>query len=42
LRAAGNSYREIALHLQQLGLPSKQGGQWVHTAIRGILTRKAG
>ena len=42
LRAEGKSYREIAFQLDRLGIPSKQGGQWVHTAVRGILIRKAG
>jgi site-specific DNA recombinase len=41
LRVDGMSYREIALHLQERGIPSKQGGQWVHTAVRRILNRQA-
>jgi DNA invertase Pin-like site-specific DNA recombinase len=42
LRAAGMSYRNIAAHLDQIGIQSKRGARWVHTAVKSILTRKAG
>jgi DNA invertase Pin-like site-specific DNA recombinase len=39
LRAAGLSLRKIAAALNREGVPTKEGGPWQHTTIRGILTR---
>jgi DNA invertase Pin-like site-specific DNA recombinase len=39
LRAQGKSYREIAARLDREGIPTKQGGPWQHTAVKGILAR---
>ncbi len=41
LRAAGLSLRKIAEALNREGVPTKEGGPWRHTTIRGILTRNA-
>jgi DNA invertase Pin-like site-specific DNA recombinase len=41
LRAAGLSYRAIAAQLDGQGIAPKRGERWVHTTIKGILTRKA-
>jgi DNA invertase Pin-like site-specific DNA recombinase len=40
LRAAGLSLRKIAAALNREGVPTKEGGEWQHTTIRGILARK--
>ena len=41
LREAGESLREIADQLNQRGIASKQGGEWKHTTVKGILARAA-
>ncbi len=41
LRAAGLSLRKIAAALNREGVPTKEGGPWRHTTIRGIVTRSA-
>jgi site-specific DNA recombinase len=41
LRSAGHSFRKIADALNDQGVPTKEGGKWVHTTIRGILSRSA-
>jgi site-specific DNA recombinase len=41
LRLAGMSYRAIAAQLDAEGVTPKRGERWVHTTIKGILTRKA-
>lgn len=37
LRAAGHSYRRIAQVLTRLGRPTKRGGEWRASTIRGML-----
>jgi DNA invertase Pin-like site-specific DNA recombinase len=37
LRAAGHSYRRIAKVLTRLGRPTKRGGEWRASTIRGML-----
>ena len=40
MRAAGNSLRQIAEHLNENHVPTKEGRPWNHTTIDGILGRK--
>jgi site-specific DNA recombinase len=41
LRAAGQTLRDIAGELNRRGIQTKEGGQWKHTTVRGILARAA-
>jgi DNA invertase Pin-like site-specific DNA recombinase len=41
LRAAGESFRAIALELNARGIPTKEGGTWIHTSVRSVLARAA-
>lgn len=41
LRAAGRTLREIAAELNGRGIATKEGGQWKHTTVSGILSRAA-
>jgi site-specific DNA recombinase len=41
LREAGESLRKIANELNRLDIATKEGGQWKHTTIKGILARAA-
>ncbi|HWB11813.1 MAG TPA: recombinase family protein [Pirellulales bacterium] len=42
LRAAGESYRDIAAELTRRGIFTKEGNdQWTHTAVQRILKRAA-
>ncbi|MFO0969295.1 MAG: recombinase family protein [Gemmataceae bacterium] len=39
LREEGMSYRTIAAELQRRGILPKRGAQWIHTTVKGILSR---
>src|SRR5262249_24101024 len=39
LRADGTSYRGIAAHLEQRGIPTKGDKPWKHTTVKAILAR---
>lgn len=41
LRDRGLSYRKIADHLNAQSIPSKEGGEWLHTAVQRIAKRGA-
>lgn len=41
LRDRGLSYRKIADHLNAQSIPSKEGGEWIHTAVQRITKRRA-
>lgn len=41
LREAGESLRAIADELNRRGIATKQGGEWKHTTVKGILARAA-
>jgi DNA invertase Pin-like site-specific DNA recombinase len=41
LRAAGQTLRDIAAELNRRGIATKEGGQWKHTTVSGILARAA-
>lgn len=42
LRAAGESYRKIAVEMGRRGIKTKEGrAKWTHTSIAGILKRQA-
>lgn len=41
LRAAGQTLRDIAAELNRRGIQTKEGGQWKHTTVSGILARAA-
>ncbi len=41
LRIAGNTLREIADYLTDTNIPTKEGGRWNYTSVRGILARSS-
>ena len=41
LRAAGQTLRNIAAELNRRNVATKEGGQWKHTTVSGILARAA-
>ena len=41
LRAAGQTLRDIAAELNRRNVATKEGGQWKHTTVSGILARAA-
>jgi hypothetical protein len=40
LRSEGGSYREVAAQLNERGIPAKQGGRWLHSAVKSVLARR--
>ena len=40
LRTAGYTLRQIATELTGLGVETKEGGAWTHTAVARILDRQ--
>lgn len=41
LHQSGMSLRSIAAELNHCSVPSKKGGEWIHTAISRILKRRS-
>lgn len=39
LRDQGKSLRQVAAHLNSLGVPTRLGRPWIHTTVKGILER---
>jgi DNA invertase Pin-like site-specific DNA recombinase len=39
LRAAGESYRDIAAELSKRNFKTKEGRPWIHTSVKGILAK---
>ena len=40
-RAGGGSLRSIAQNLNEQGIPARKGGQWLHTAVKEVLSNEA-
>ena len=41
LRSEGRSFQKIADELNARGIPTKEGGKWLHCSVAGILNRAA-